>query len=133
MKWIFASSLLLVLVGCHDGGTIAPPTAIYFGDSITLGIAGPTRYDLDGRVDFRHDAWKDENLTPENTQGFYSEVASRGNNNGCSATLVHALETRLPSTYYDVLVMEVGVHDFQREIVIWDGDLRCGRVSLETY
>ena len=125
--------LALLLIGCRADKTFAPPTAIYFGDSITLGIAGPTRYDLAGYVDFRHDAWEAEDIAPQNTLGFFAEVAERGRNNGCSATLVHAMTERLPGAYYDVLVMEVGAHDFQHERTKWDGDLFCGRIPPEVY
>lgn len=87
------------------------PTAIDFGDSVSLGFSGRTRYNLYGSVDFRHDSWDNEGITPVNRSWYYGEVVSRGQNDGNSNQLLSAMESHLNDRYYTVLLYNSGVHD----------------------
>ena len=69
MKLIFKtvlSAVVLLLAGCGTHAT-KHPTAIDFGDSVSLGYSGPVRFYLSGKVDYRHNPWMDENIAAYNS------------------------------------------------------------------
>src|SRR5690242_15643511 len=91
------------------------PTAMDFGDSISLGYAAHARLDLYRKVDFRHDAWDRENIQPSNTNSYFFTAVANGRNNGYSITLLAAMEAQLKGQNYTVILYNSGVHDLQHD------------------
>ncbi len=89
------------------------PTAISYGDSISLGYAGNARYFLWQQVDFRHNIWHRENLDPSQTDAFISDEVRHGINDGYSTRLLQNMEQELDDRHYNVLLYNSGLHDLQ--------------------
>ena len=69
---VMAVVLAAVLAGCNSGAA-KQPTAIDFGDSVSLGYSGPARFDLNDKVDYRHNPWVDENIAAQNSGYFFGK------------------------------------------------------------
>jgi hypothetical protein len=108
MLWM---AILLTLAGCNQG--FEKFTAIDFGDSVSLAYAGHARLALYGGVDFRHDAWEDEDLVPVDAPYFFGKVVAMGHNNGYSTTLVDGMTNQLEGQHYNVILFNSGLHDLQ--------------------
>jgi len=142
MKMYLAVVFILALAGCGSGGgsptsavapvtaSVAPvastaipvptamwPTAIDFGDSVSLGYSGPARYDMDkGYVDYRHNAWSAENIVPEYNDWFFGTEAHAGENDGYAETLLLAMEQELNDQHYTVILFNAGLHNLQENM-----------------
>jgi hypothetical protein len=108
---IFAA--ILVFVPCRvAAGQL--PTAVDFGDSVTLGYAGLARYFLYGTVDFRPNPWDKENMVPRNDWRYFVPEVEKARNCGNSSTLLPCMKAVLhPGLHYDVLLFNSGLHDVQ--------------------
>ncbi len=107
------------------------PTALSFGDSVSLGYAGDVRHDLCGVVDSRHDAWTDEDIDVcgERYEPFWiGRIVDIGHNDGCSATLLDTVNQVLVGQHYNVITFNIGLHDMQL-----DKTTQCGLVSPMEY
>lgn len=106
---------LLFLAGCNSMSVPAmQPTALDFGDSNSLGMSGPARLYLFGRVDYRHDNWDDGNIPPSDTPWFYGDVQKKGLNNGYTSTMLDAMQKQLTDgKFYTVILFNSGLHDMQ--------------------
>lgn len=96
------------------------PTAIDFGDSVSLGTTAAARHDLCGVVDYRHDKWEkgDINVCGENYLPYFKgQVIAHANNNGYSATELSAMKKQLiPDAHYNVILFNSGLHDMQDSV-----------------
>lgn len=126
MKYAILFALLL------SANSNANPTAIEFGDSISLGYSGYARHNLCGKVNYRHNAWDvgavplcGANFTPYNL----GQVITKGDNDGCAATLLDAVTTQLAGTHYSVILYNAGLHDMQQ----WVSSFGCGLNDTITY
>lgn len=124
-------ALATIVMGCNEAyGKPAEPTAIDFGDSVSLPMAGRARLILDGQVDFRHDPWDKGDIEPHDNNYYYGTVQDHGQNNGSTSTLLAAMTKQLTGDkYYTVLLFNSGIHDLQH-------GRSCAaesRVSLDSY
>jgi hypothetical protein len=93
------------------------PTAVQFGDSVSLGYSIMARHDLCGVVDYRHDNWDtgDINLCGDaNRPCYYDFAMNAGTNNGTSSGLASDMESQLNHKHFNVLLFNSGYHDVQR-------------------
>lgn len=113
MKSLWIALFVILLAGCDGRGVIAEPTAIQFGDSVSLGNSGYARLRLYGVVDLRHDAWAEEDLLPFDRPYYFGQVVAHGRNNGYSSTLVRAMQEQLDGQHFNVILFNSGLHDLQ--------------------
>jgi hypothetical protein len=97
------------------------PTAVDFGDSDSVGYAIPTRRDLCGVVDFRHDPFEkgDHDLCGNTKPTPYDDyLALRDeHNNGCAETQLPAMKDEFAGgKHFNVIVFNAGLHDFQIKV-----------------
>ena len=107
------SAVVLLLAGC-DTNAAKHPTAIDFGDSVSLGYSGPARFDLNGKVDYRHNPWMDENIAAYNSDYYFWNETKHGENDGWSYTLLVTMEQELSDQHYNVILFNAGLHDAQK-------------------
>lgn len=130
MNKLWIAAIFLGLAGCKSASTngyahecvpaelrnpsckkIWVPTAIDFGESVSLGFSSAARIDLADSVDYRHDDWQAENIIPENDEFFSGAVVSRGINDGNSQQLLQRMEAALKGHFYAVIIMNSVTHD----------------------
>jgi hypothetical protein len=110
--------LLLLVAGCNGQADAQfqkldlNPTAIDFGDSVSLEYWSTARKDLSDSVDFTHD--KDD---------------GEDQNDGCMRTMLGRMRITLDNSFYTVIVFNSGVHDIQTGI----SAVGCGQTPLDTY
>lgn len=95
------------------------PTAIQFGDSVSLGYSVIARHDLCGVVDYRHDPWSsgDVDLCGETFDPYDDGLALvAATNNGDSAGLLSDMESQLNGKHFNVLLFNSGYHDIEHGI-----------------
>lgn len=108
--------LSLLVTGCDlQQVQQMEPTAIDFGDSVSLGYAAHARLALDKKVDFRHNAWKKGNIQPTDRPYFFGTAIANGHNDGYSTTLLAAMESELEHQNYTVVLYNSGIHDLQHD------------------
>jgi hypothetical protein len=108
---------MILLAGCNgmQAVKINPPTAVDFGDSVSKAYAAYARFDLYGKVDFRHDPYEKGDIVPANNLVYVETEILYGMNAGYSTTLLRDMEENLVDhTWYNVLVYNSGYHDMQR-------------------
>lgn len=112
MKYILIACLFLA--GCNSSGF--EPTAIQFGDSVTIGIGAETRHDLCGVVDFRHDQWKNGDIPmcgADYSSYAVGQFVSHSQNNGRAIGDSHGMQKQLSGAHYNVILITAGQHDYQ--------------------
>jgi hypothetical protein len=97
------------------------PTAIDFGDSVSLIYTHKARQDLCGKVELIHNGVAQYNPCPENQLV--------GQNDGCAKGLLDEAETALEGKHYNVILFNAGIHDMQYGVSIHG----CGNSTLEEY
>ena len=131
MKVVVVTCALCLLVTACDLQQVQQmePTAIDFGDSVSLGYAAHARLSLYKKVDFRHNAWEKGNIQPNDTPYFFGTTIANGHNDGYSTTLLTAMETELDGQDYTVILYNSGIHDVQHD----KNHIGSVRISPETY